>query len=94
MEITFDEGKYFFRGEQKEKGGIYSESENIFLQGRRLTEEKEGNIWRGKICFFAVEMNNREGKEGSFARCWSIKMIICNSLFNPDNHLQKASPSR
>ena len=29
--------------------------------------------------FFAEEKNNREGKRGSFARGWSIWMIICKS---------------
>ena len=65
-----------------------------FFAGEKINRGKGGNNWRGKICFFSEEMNNRERKEGSFARGWSIQMIICNRLFNPDDHLQKASPSR
>ena len=58
------------------------------------SREKGGKYLEKENIFFAEEKSNGEEKGGSFARGWSIQMIVCKRPFHPDDHLQKAGPSR
>ena len=55
---------------------------------------KGGKYLEKENIFFAEEKNNGEEKGGSFARDWSIQMIVFKRPFHPDENLQKAGPTR
>ena len=56
----------------------------MFFEGKRLiVEEKKENV------FFAEEKNNGEGKGGSFARSWSIRIFISKRPVDPDDHFKR-----
>ena len=66
----------------------------MFFAGEKINSKGKGRKYLEKEnVFFAEEKNNREGKAGSFARGWSIWMIICRGAVHPDDHLQGAGPS-
>ena len=102
--IVFEKGKYIFQRRTKagKKNEEYIWRRKIcFLQGRRLiVKEKDENIWRRKMCFLRrrritekekLDHLQEAGQSGwSFAKGWSILMIICKRLIHPDDLLQAA----
>ena len=62
-----------------------------FFAGQKINNRGKGGKYLEKEnMFFTEEKNNREGKGGSFARGWSIQMIICKRPVHPNDHLQEA----
>ena len=52
---------------KRKRRKIFREGKHICLWRRRKTEkEKEGNIWRRKIYFFAEEKKSQKGKGGKY----------------------------
>ena len=62
------------------------------MENENARKEKRENIWKRN--FFAEMKKREEGKGGSFASGWSIRIIICKRTVYLDNHLQEAGPTR
>ena len=86
----------------KEKRGIELETESMFFLQIK-SRGKGGKYLEKENMYFAEEKNNGGGKGGTFAKGWSIRIIICKRLVDPDiickrtvdlnDHLQGAGPS-
>ena len=75
-----------------------------FFAGQKINNRGKGGKYLEKEnMYFAEEKNNGGGKGGTFAKGWSIRIIICKRLADPDiickrtvdlnDHLQGAGPS-